>query len=349
MGKLGAYLAVSAWPEWNGSSIPPDCWAEYPRLINRGVSQATYILWPGNAYQDRDLERLHGDAGAIGTGFQVLVLRLGTPKGEHPGTPAAFIAKHKLKVMHAKAQGYRQILVLRFNEPNAELVIENSDGTFTVVMTPTEYDVWDAEVVRLWKVDPDLADILLIGPPIAGYNEISNHPGSSWLWWDSCIRAANARSDLGGVNLYPARLAEMGLGKRPTDSGVPGYSLPWWQGQMPGKQLWVCELGCRTGTPALTRDALLPELWRQVKACADVAGSGWFAQWAKGPEHTQHWWTSAQKDEFLAVIAEVPSTSPDPQPTQPPVAPPPATGVLATIAVQMADGSTRTYEVRQVS
>lgn len=346
--NLGIYIAVSAWSSWNGSAIPPDSWQEYPRMIQRGVTQATYILWPDNPFQDRDLERLRSDAGAVGVGFSELVLRLGTPKGTHPGTPAEFIARFKPKIMHAKAQGFRKLYVLRFNEPNGELVIENPDGTLGLVMTPAQYDVWDTECVRLWKADPDLADIPLIGPPIGGYNEIPNHPGSSWLWWDQAIRAANARSDLGGVNLYPATLAELGLGKNPTDPGVPGWSLPWWQGQMPGKPLFVSEMGCRTGTAASVRDAVLPELWRQVKNCADVQGSSWFVQWTESMEHSQHWWTSSQKDAFLAIIAEAPNTAPT-IPTASPVTVTPSADALATIAVKMSDGSTRTYEVRQVS
>lgn len=343
MTNLGVYLAVSAWSEWNGSAIPPDCWQEYPRLIQRGVTQATYILWPDNAFQDRDLERLHNDAGASGNGFDTLVLRLGTPKGTHPGAPADFIAKHKPKIMHAKAQGYRKLYVLRFNEPNGELVIENPDGTFGLVMTPAQYDVWDTEVVRLWKADPDLADLPLIGPPIGGYNDIPNHPGSSWLWWDSCIRAANARSDVGGVNLYPATLVQIGAGMKPTDANVPAYSLPWWQGQMPAKPLFVCELGCRTGTPPVTRDTLLLTLFRQIKNCPDVIGSAWFVQWTKGQEHREHWWTGSQIDDFLAVIAEAPETKP---PVIVPPTPPPTIAGDYRFTLTMPDGTQQVYGLK---
>lgn len=339
--NLAVYLAVDAWSEFNGSTIPADCWQQYPRLITRGVTQATYILWPDNPVQDRDLERLHNDVG-----FDILVLRLGTPKGTHPGAPADFIAKHKPKIMHAKAQGYRRIYLLRFSEPNAELVIENADGTFTLVMTPAEYDVWDTEVVRLLDDDPDLADIPLIGPPIGGYNDIPNHPGSSWVWWDQAIRAANIRSDLGGVNLYPATLAEIGVGLKPTDPNVPGYSLPWWQGQMPGKPLYVCEMGCRTGTPPVTRDTLLPILFRQIKNCADVVGSAWFVQWTAGQEHMQHWWTDEQIGDFLAVIAEPMGTEqPAPQPIPLPVPPPTIAGDYK-FTLTMPDGTQQVYGLK---
>ncbi|MCL5026710.1 MAG: hypothetical protein M1531_09510 [Chloroflexi bacterium] len=302
--NLGICTAVSAYSEWNGSAIPPDCWDEYPRLINRGVSQATYILWPENPDELRDIERLANDAGDEGTGFDELTLRLATPFGERPATPRNFIAQHRAKLLGVRAQSrFKNRRAYLHSEPNLELAIRDADGNVTGwLMTPEEFLAWYKETLVLFRAE--FPDFEVISPPVAGYD------GQAWYWWDKALRECCALSDLAGVNLYPSTVAELDLGKVSGKDDLAGWSLPWWQGQVGGKKIWVCELGCRTGTPAATRDALLPMLWRQMRDCPDVVGSGWFVQWSKGQEHRQHWWTVEQKDELLAVIAEAPGTAP---------------------------------------
>ncbi len=317
MSNLAVYAAVSAWADFGGSHIPsgptelepdaPDCWADYPLLIKAGVRSALYILWPESAHQNRDLERLRRDAGRQGIGFDNLVLRLGWEIHKRPVAAKDFIGLYREKIIHATRQGYVRLAVVPFNEPNVELVMFRPDGSVAdTIMDPASFKRWYAAVVDAWKADPELGDIPLISPAVAGYAP------NSWEWWNEALRDCCAISDFGGVHLYPS-----------TDAEREGpWSLSWWLGQIPDKRLYLLEMGARTGTPGEARAALLPRLWRQVRDCERVDFAAAFCQWSKGREHREHWLTPPLLAQYIAVAGEAPSTAPAPQPPQEPTRPP---------------------------
>lgn len=302
MSNLGAYLAVDAWPQYEGSHMQREHWAEYPMLIRGGVKGAVYILWPGSDAQHRDLERLRHDAGQAGLGFDTLVLRLGWPRFERFPEPAEFVQTFRAKIAHAQAQGFPQLWVMLANEPNIELVEHNPDGTVKRTITSArDFLAWYRGVVAVWQADPDLRHIPLVPPAVSAYAP------NDWEWWDQALREIAAMSTVGNVHLYPTNEAEL----------TGAWSLPWWKGQMPGKRLFITEMGCRTGTPAATRNQLLPQLWRQVRHDPEVGFAAWFAQWTAGREHAEHWWTPAQMAAYLAVAVEQSAPPPVAQPTPP--------------------------------
>lgn len=303
---LGLYLAISAWAKWGGSHIPYERWAQYPFLITNGVRAAAYILWPHSPYQHEDLRRLRQDAGQLGLGFEVLLLRLGWERGTPLPEPAEFLAIFRAKLLYAKRLGYTRLLVLIANEPNLELAD---------LMTPAQFGPWYKALVELWRKDPDLKEIPLVSPTCAGY------AANSWAWWDGALRECCALSDYAGLAIYPTSEAEMGLHKKPTDPDVPAWSLPWWLGQIGEKQAVIVEMGCRTGTAAAVRSALLPKLYAQVKASAGVAYAFAFAQWTDGEEHAEHWLSPLHLRALVDANLGVAPVAPPSVPTQPPPLP----------------------------
>src|SRR5512146_481987 len=294
MTDLGLYLAVDSWANWEGSHIPKDRWAQYPYLINQWLEPGVYILWPDRQTQFEDLRRLRHDAGLDGLGFDNLIMRLGWEYGKPFSEPTDFLKHFQAQLLYAQTQGYKRLFVVLANEPNNEL---------KGVWSPSQFLAWYKAVLVAWRADAQLKAIPVIAPAIAGYND------NSWAWWDGALRECCALSDLANVHLYPTNEAEL----------QGGWSLPWWQGQVgPEKRIVICEAGCRTGTPQATRDALLPKLYRQVKACAQVDYAAAFVQWTQGQEHAEHWLTPAHYYALLqANMGAVQPPSP-PEPPQPP-------------------------------
>jgi hypothetical protein len=302
VGNLAVYTTTSAWAHWGGSHMRPEDWAQYPGCILSGIRGAVYGLWPekpGEQYQDRDLERLRHDAGQLGIGFDTLVLRLGHDNGSPLPSPAEHIGRYRAKINHARKQGFYRLCAFLVNEPNLE-----------VPMTPADFVGWYEEALRLFHAE--FPDVGVISPAVAPYS------GNDWEWWDRALRQCCAMSDFGGIHLYPTNEGEL----------TGAWSLPWWQGQIPDKPLYVCEMGARTGTPANVRAALLPKLWAQVRDCPQVHFAAWFVQYSEdGPDgqHAQHYYTPGLLAQYvntaLGTAPVVPPVVPEP-PVVPPVEPP---------------------------
>lgn len=302
MTNLAIYTAVSAWASWSGSHMQRTHWGEFPWYVKAGIKGAVYILWPNSPFQFEDLRRLRQDAG-----FTRLVLRLGWPRYEALPSPADFIAKFRAEVVHARSVGYAGLWVMAANEPNIELVEFDDDGRVArVIMTAEAFLAWYQEFMRLWEADAELRLVPLVPPTVAGYAP------NSIAWLERAIGPLQASSPIANAHLYPKTRDEL----------AGEWSLPWWKARLPGKRWLITEMGCRTKTPADARNALLPELWRQVRHDPGVLFAAAFVQWTEGAEHAEHWLTSAQAATYWQIAGETTAPQPTPEP-----APTPTPGV----------------------
>ncbi len=291
MGNVGVHLGAWAWAVFQGSHIPDDDWRRVGLLTGSGVRSVKYLLYdsPQAAQtQFEDIRRLRQERNV-----DEIVLRL--MHGRTLPTPAEHIAKYRDRIQHAVSLGYR-VVVQAANEPNIEL-----DG-----MSPAQFDAWYCQVLDAIKTD--CPTVTTTTAPMAPFND------SAWAWWDG-TRLSTAKADVLGVDIYANSAAQL----------EGPYSLPWWLGQAPDKQIRVLECGAQTGTPATQRAGVLPWLYGQLARAERVLGFYPFIMSSEGAEHAEHWYTEqimlSLRQCAQGQTPTVPESPPEP-PVVPPVEPP---------------------------
>lgn len=282
MTNCGVHLGAWAWAVHSGSHVPLSDWGKVDILRSAGITSAKYLLYEGSPdTQFEDLRRLRQERG-----LSEVVLRL--MHGRALPTPLDHLNRYTARIDYARALGFT-VVVQTANEPNLELD----------AMSPSEFGTWHATCAR--EARARWPGIEVVSPPIAPYAT------NTWAWWDH-MREAVTASDTVGVHVYANTVEQL--------SG--GYSLPWWLGQAPDKQLRVLETGCQTGTPADVRAAMLPRIYGQLASESRVLGWYPFIMSSEDVAHSEHWYTDAVMTLLRQVAAGVTPTVPElPAPTPP--------------------------------
>jgi len=298
------------------SHVSTKVWAWLKRMAEAGVTGVRVL----NYMSPSDIVQLWG------LGYRQLNVRAMHGRGRPPD-PVAQVEGSAWLIDLALKLGFR-VGVTWANEPNLEFDC-----------TPAEYTSWylaaAKEHRRRWG-----ARVSLDNPAIAGYAP------NSWEWWDGTRPCVDA-SDRQAHHIYPKEKGEMVAA---ADGSLPAWSLPWWLGQH-GKRIVLTEVGCRTGTPADARRALLPEVVAHAVACDRVDEWYLFISEAEGPEQAEHQY----EDWHVDLIASAPAPrepvapAPAPKPLPAPGLPRVKMGDLEVVDLRGRFGSAGRWEQRPES
>lgn len=253
MSNIGVHLGAWAWAVYQGSHIPDSDWAKLDTLRSAGINTVKYMLYEGSPKtQFEDIRRLRQERS-----IENIVLRL--MHGPKLITPADYLALYRERIEYALSV-IPNVYIQPLNEPNLEL------------------SNWQPENLAKWFVDfgavarAAIPGAKLISPPLAP------HAPNTWAWWDG-MRAAVDTANIVGIHVYANSNAQL----------TGDYSLSWWLGQVPNRDVMVLETGCTTGTDPITRSVVLPKLYTQLANNPRVQYFFPFILSSEGMEHQEHW------------------------------------------------------------